>query len=673
MDFVHPAAETYLGLSGYILARFIVVFALSVFLYIMYRRYLLLRCGQSDPRFSSLGKRFLGLFIYGILQKKQPRYLWAGVLHIIIFWGFIILGLHSIDLVVQGLWPGFVLPFMKGSFGTFYNRFKDFFELIVLFACIAAILRRALKKPERYKGSHQFEAYLVLCLIGFIMITDMLFEGSGLLLLHSEGSWQPAAQSAMLILPSTNPQCLTFIYRLSYWLHILCFFCFLNFLPLSKHFHIITALPNVFFRKLLKGTGKPPQWDAADIDTLNTVGIAKFSDFTWKHILDFFSCTECGRCTDNCPANIIGRPLSPKMISMKLRDHGYQNISIFKSKADGSSKSDALSIVGGIISDDEIWSCTTCGRCEEECPVFIEYIDKIMDMRRHLVLMESKIPTEIEQAFRNMETYADPWGKGLALRNDWARELAVNTITDEDADMDILYWVGCAGAYDERYKEVAVSFIKILQASEVNFKILGKQERCCGDFARRTGNEYLFQKLAKKNIEILKKYKVKKIVATCPHCYNTLKNEYPQLGGNFEVFHASEFLMELIKEGRLKFSKKFDKTVSYHDPCYLGRHNGIYDIPREILRHIPKIQIKEMEQSRDKSFCCGAGGGHFWMEEQGTRMNEKRMEHIIEVKPDIISTACPYCLIMLEDGIEVKEIGEWIKAKDLIEIVAEAI
>lgn len=674
---VQPALEQYLGIPGSLITLIVLVGGLILFLYMVYNRYLLLRSARADVRLESLWQRFYDLIIYGILQKRQPRYPWIGILHIMIFWGFIVLSLRSITLFGLGLKTEFVLPLMDGSIGVFYNCLKDLFEIIVLLVCIAALLRRAVTRPTRYERkygkTHKFDAYLVLGLIGFLMLTDMAMDGSGLLLDKESPFWMPGANTASFLLNGLAQDSLKTIFLWSYWLHILALMFFLNYLPLGKHFHIITALPNVFLRKLQKGYINSPGWDLENIEALAPLGVQKVEDFSWKHILDFYTCTECGRCSDNCPATQAGAPLSPMEISLKIREHVYKKRSVFGIKRRSHSQDQSVPVTGNIIGADEIWSCTTCGACEEECPVFIEYVDKMVEMRRHLVMMESRFPPEIDKVFRNMEIYEDVWGMGLAQRTDWAWELNMKII-QENGDVDLIYWVGCAGAFDERNKEVAASLVRVLQAAGVNFGILGKEERCCGDFARRTGNEYLFQVLARKNIEVLEKYKVKKILTSCPHCYNTLKNEYPQLGGKFEVIHHSEFIMKLIKEGKLELPKELDQTIAYHDACYLGRHNGIYEAPRGILRHLPKVKTVEFERSRDKGFCCGAGGGHMWIDEYGDRrINELRVDELIDIKPDIVATACPYCLIMLDDGIKVKEVGEALKALDLAEIVERGI
>jgi len=663
----HPALETYLGVPGYYFTRLILILGVFVFCVLMIKRIYLIRVGKPDPRFTAVGERIKGLIKDGFLQKRQLRYLMTGVIHMIIFWGFVILALHSVTLVIGGLGLSIRLSFLDSPLGAFYNSLKDLFILIVLISCGIAIWRRAVKKPARYQNGHQFEAYLVLSLIAFLMITDMLYEGSWLEAGYNESGFLISGQIAKIFLSGASMKMLMAVNCLSYWLHLLCFFSFLNILPLSKHFHVITALPNVFFKKMHPGIAKPPQWDAADIELLDRAGVRTFSDFTWKHLLDFCTCTECGRCTDNCPANAVGRPLSPKRLTMDIRDFGYANSSFSGRKA-----LFTRAIPGDIIPDDVLWSCTTCGACERECPVFIEYIDKILELRRHRVLMESAFPAEIQPVYRNMEIYGNTWGAGAALRNNWATDLNIK-ILQEERDVDLLYWVGCAGAFDGRAQQVAVAFVNILQAAGINFGVLGSEENCCGDYARRTGNEYLFQMLAKKNIEVMAKYGIQKIVTACPHGFNTLKNEYPQLGGHYEVLHATELIHDLVESGRLPLSKHLPKTITYHDPCYLGRHNDIYDIPRKTLFAVPGVKLIDPEKCRDRSFCCGAGGGHYWMTSSGKRMNDVRTGQLIEASPEIITTSCPYCLIMLEDGIESKEMKGQIPVKDIIEVISEAI
>jgi len=667
VDNNHPAAEIILGCPGHYLAWFLLMSGLAIFCLSILKRARLIRMGRYDPRFAHTGRRLFDLVRDGVLQRRQPRYLVAGVLHIIIFWGFVVLGLHSIDLVIGGLRPGIPLPFMGGAFAAFYSSLKDLFVPIVLAAVVIAGFRRAVTRPERYRDSHRFEAHLVLFLIAFLMVTDLLYEGSRLIVEASPSGVLPVAHMAKAILSDTGPEAVVTIYHLSYWLHLLGFYFFLNLLPLSKHFHIITALPNVFLKSLNGGAIKPPRWDAPGVDLVEQIGVRTVSDFTWKHILDLYTCTECGRCTDNCPAYTVGRPLSPKKLTMDLRDTAYRHSSLF-----ATSDLDGITVPGGVIPDETFWSCTTCGACEQECPVFIEHIDKIVELRRHRVSMESSFPPEIEQAYRNMESYGDSWGRGPALRTDWSRGLQVDTV-QSNPDIDILYWVGCAGAFDSRGRQVAAAFVNILRSAGVSFGILGPEENCCGDYARRTGNEYLFQVLAGRNIETLQKYGIDEIVTTCPHGYNTLRNEYPQLGGEFTVVHSSEFILNLMESGKLTPSRPLEETVGYHDPCYLGRHNGIYEAPRRILASVPGITLAEPQKTGDASFCCGAGGGHYWMVSSGQRMNDVRTEQLVETSAGLIATGCPYCLIMLEDGIESKEMKGQVLVRDIIEVVSDSI
>ncbi len=668
---IHPGLENYRGLAGSHILWGMLACAMFIFMCTIFRRLILLTSGQQDPRFKDFGNRLTGLVIDVFLQRRQLRYPMTGVAHILIFWGFIILGVRSINLFMDGLYPETVSPLLHGTIGVIYESLRDIFELLVLGACVFAVWYRAIRKPKRYQGSHSFEAYLVLGMISFLMLTDMLFEGSAMLLGHEISGIFPAAWLFASLLSLLPFSALQYIYLSAYWLHVLTLLIFLNLLPFSKHFHIITAFPNVFFRKLNKGELKPISWENPDIEATDVAGIGKIEDLTWKQILDLYSCTECGRCTDNCPANFVGRLLSPKLVTMKLRDHGYQKVPVWRRAS--KSGNEASSIVGNVIDTEEIWACTTCGACEQECPVFIEHVDKIVEMRRHSVLMKAQFPPEIEPMFRNLEIYGDPWGKGTARRMEWAEGLNIKTISEEEST-DVLFWVGCSGAFDDRYKEVVRSLVRVMKKAEVDFCTLGGKELCCGDFARRTGNEYLYQKLAKKNIETFRTYGIKKVVTSCPHCYNTFKNEYERFGGEFKVLHHTEYIYELLQAGRLKPQKSLDIEVVYHDSCYLGRYNKNYDLPREVLGKIDGVKLVEAERSRDKGFCCGAGGGYMWLVEQGQRVHDVRTEELLQLKPDMVATACPYCLYMLNDGLENQAVeGKNVKLLDLAEIVEQSL
>ena len=658
------------GYAGLVLMWLVVVAALTVFTITIRSRLTLLLAGQADPRFSHWKRRFKDLIAFGFIQKRQPRYLWAGVIHIMIFWGFVVLGLRSLDLVTEGLGIPVFRSFMHSPFGTFYNTIKDLFEIIVLFACIWAILRRAIVKPARYAGSHTFEAYLVLGLISFLMITDMLFEGSGILLGGETRGWLPAARIGMLFLPESSPQALSGILRSSYWLHILAFFLFLNLLPLSKHFHIITALPNVFFHNLQKGAVKPARYGVEDIFELESLGVEKLEEFTWKQILDFYTCTECGRCTDNCPANAIGRPLSPKELTIKLRDHAYRKYPVWSFLPRSRKDPDEKPMVGGIVGLDELWSCTTCGACEEECPVFIEYINKMIDMRRH-VLESAQGPKTFNKILTFVEKTGNPFGKPAAKRADWIKELEVPhvKILKEGDQTDVLYYVDGYASFDPRSQEIAASIAKGLNRAGIKFGILGRMEKDTGHQVRRMGEEGMFQMLVEENTETLSTIDFKWIITTDPHAYNTLKKDYPE---TYKVYHYAQFFLVLMETGFLEPRKGVEGTdvYTYHDPCYLGRHNGVYEEPRKLLKSIPGLRLVEMERSRDRSFCCGGGDVMLWheIEQEEMRMAEKRIQMAMEAGATIIVTACPFCLIHFEDAIKTGGLEDKIKVVDLMEL-----
>jgi len=670
----HPANGVYLGVPGWVYAWVICIAGLSLFAYIIYRRSILIRSGAPDPRFSRLGKRSWDLFLYGILQKRQPRYLWAGVIHLMIFWGFVVLGLRSIDLVTQGLHIPILRPLMETGFGPFYNSLKDLFELIVLGACVWAILRRAIVQPERYEGSHHWEAYLVLGLISFLMITDMVYEGAGLLMDPSSAKgWFPASQLAALVLTGSNPQSLSRLHAASYWLHLLTFFFFLNFLPLGKHFHIITALPNVFFKRLSSGGIKPARWDVADIDELESMGVEKVEDFTWKHILDFYSCTECGRCSDNCPANAVGRPLSPKVLTMKLRDACFDRVPLWGGK--GVTKEEETALVGGIVSKDEIWSCTTCGACEAECPVCIEYIDKMIDIRRRLI-ETSQNPKTFNQVLMHVEKTGNPFGKPAAKRADWVKEcgdISVRNLKEGD-EVDVLFFVDGYGSYDPAGQSMACDMVRGFQKAGIDVGILGRLEKDSGHQVRRMGEEGLFQLLMEENMETLKSIRFNRIVTADPHAFNTLKNDYP---GGFNVMHYAEFFASVVEEGRLRPSRRLEgpDRYTYHDPCYLGRHNGVYDAPRRLLRALPGVTLVEMTRCRDRSFCCGGGDVMLWheIEQEEMRMAAKRIEMAREAGANVIVTACPFCYIHFEDAIKTGGWEEEMRVVDLMRLLVSTL
>ena len=689
MDVFQPASETVAGVPGFVLAWVVFLLGVGLFAWVIHRRLVLLRQGQADPRLGEIGRRILDLITYGFIQKRQPRYFWAGVLHLMIFWGFVVLALRSLDLVTQGLGLPVLRPLLSGGFGAFYGTLKDTFALIVLVACLVSILRRAVGRPARYQGSHAFEGYLVLALIAFLMITDMVFEAAGIRLGEEPRFTLPAAALVVRLLPDGPESLLAALQSSAYWLHYATLFFFLVFLPLGKHFHIITALPNVFLRKRTRGALKPPRWGVENLEDLEALGVKSLGDFTWKHLLDLFTCTECGRCSDHCPANAVGRPLSPKMITIKLRDLGYRQVPVFAGRgqpavpggegngaASPASAADRESpMVGGLIAADEIWSCTTCGACEQECPVFIEYVDKIVDMRRHLI-ENAEGPTVFNNVLMNLEKTGNPFGKPPAKRTEWLDDLAGEPvrILKEGDEADVLFFVDSYGSFDPAARTVARAVVQGLQRAGVDFGILGPREKDSGHQPRRIGEEGLFQFLMEENVETIGSVRVQRIVTTDPHAFNTLGNEYP---GDVPVDHYTTFFAELLEAGRLVPRRPVEGggRYTYHDPCYLGRHNGVYDAPRRLLDAIPGVERVEMARSRDRSFCCGGGDVALWheIEQEDERMADRRVRMARDAGANVLVTACPFCFIHFEDAIKTGGLENEIRVVDLMDLFVNSL
>ncbi|MBI4240401.1 MAG: (Fe-S)-binding protein, partial [Candidatus Rokubacteria bacterium] len=456
------------------------------------------------------------------------------------------------------------------------------------------------------------------------------------------------------------------LFHLSWWSHAVIHLAFLVWLPYSKHLHIMAAPFNVFFAPLTpKG-----EFPGLDLEKAETFGVGTIAGFTWKDLFDLYNCTECGRCTSGCPANVSGKQLDPKLLILDLQAHLLEAAPRLLGKGgDGHAEKP---MVGEVITDNVLWACTTCRWCVEACPVFIDHVPKIIDMRRHLVLTESRFPEELKPTFRNLENNGNPWQMSWQSRADWAKDLGVKLMA-EAGQAEYLYWVGCYGSFDERNKKVARAVVKLLRAAGVDFAILGTEEKCTGEPARRAGHEYLFQALAQENIETLKRYRFQTIVTACPHCFNTLKNEYPQFDGTFEVLHHSEAIQQLLADGRLRTTAEFEDVVTFHDPCYLGRYNDRYEAPRDVLQAVPGLRLLEMERSRDRSFCCGAGGGHMWFEEvAGGRINHARTDQALQTGARTIATACPFCTVMFEDGVGARSSKEPTRVLDIAEVVEQS-
>jgi len=589
----------------------------------------------------------------------------SGIGHMLLFYGFslfvISYGFHIAEAFYAKLNPALLgMAFNNGFFFLL-----DLAGIVVMVSIIWAAIRRYIIRPPRLEPS--LEAGIILLVVFSLMLLNFLVEGSRILAEgkpFAEGAFMGKVFSRAMLnlgLPLHSHGWFYFFW----FLHMVVIFGFGIYILYSKHLHILASHPNLYFHSTRpKGTLQPIQ----DFESAESFGVSKLTDFSWKHLLDLYACTECGQCSANCPANNSGKPLKPKDVIINLKHNLMENGKRLLAKEE---KEEEPIIVGSVVTHDEIWDCTNCMACMEVCPVAIEHVDKLDEMRRYLVLMESNFPAEVQTVFRNMENNSNPWGIGMATRADWAKDLGVKILSEEPGEFDLLYYVGCAGSFDDRYKKVSRAMVKILQAAGINFAILGTEEKCCGDSARRIGNEYLFQMMAQENIEIFKQYNVKKILTTCPHGYNTLKKDYTQFGAEFEVIHHTDFIFDLIKNGRIKLKGDLPKTITLHDSCFLGRYNDIYESPREVIKSIPKTNLVEMERIRRTSFCCGAGGGRMWMEEsRGKKINEVRTEEALRRNPDLIATACPFCLTMFEDGLKAKNADEQVKTLDIAELVA---
>lgn len=650
---------------------FLIVFiaALSFFAKNLIKIIKYLKLARPENRLNNWSKRVTNIIEIVFGQSKLLRETLAGTLHFFIFWGFSVLLACIAETICEGIIPHFSFSFL-GWFYPYLVFLEELMGILVAGVVLFSILRRLFFAPERLKVdvSHQKEAIAILSTIFAIMVT-MFFTFAGKIV--TEPGYLNAGRFISYHLASVFPNAATaaMIGEICWWLHILFVLGFLNYLPYSKHFHIITSVPNVFLARIEPpAILKPINFDEEGLDKF---GASDVEDFSWKTILDGYSCTECGRCTASCPANLTGKVLSPKEVMMKIRERSQEKFPAMLGKDGKALEEIKTTLIGDYITEDALWACTTCMACMQECPVMIEHVNPIVDMRRSLVMMESKFPEEIQVTFRNLENNFSPWAFGQSERMDWAEGLSVKTMAS-DKEAEYLYWVGCAGAFDMRYKKVSRAIVNILNKAGVSFAVLGEEEKCNGDIARRLGNEYLAQTMIKENISTLNNYGVKKIITSCPHCFNTFKNEYPQFGGSFEVVHHSVFINELIKKGKIKLDKNIISKVAFHDSCYLGRYNDIYDEPRKILSSINGVELVEADRNHDKGFCCGAGGGRMFMEETaGTKINVERTDQLLETDADMIAAACPFCLTMISDGLKFREADEQVAVKDIAEIVEE--
>jgi Fe-S oxidoreductase len=628
----------------------------------------LLRAGRAtEKRWDHFGQRLAALISLGILQRKVYRSPPVGLLHSFIFWAFVILGASILEITAQGYAPGWQIPVPEILRGPLYLA-EEIVAVLAVVGVGMALYRRYVVRPKKLMHEGFLPATLILLYILGIVATVLFYNAAE----HARGiaaapAWKPA--SALLADVSVVRLAPEFSWWFFWAAHVLLLFSFLAYVPYSKHSHILFALFNSFWVDLEpRGAIRP-----IDLEKTETFGVQRVEQLSLRQLLDGFACTECGRCTDNCPANATGKTLDPMHFIVNMRDTLLeQGPAILAGKTEG-----LPNMFATVHSEDAIWACTTCYACVHECPVMNEHVPKIIDMRRHMVLMEGKMPPEAMGAMRNIETNYNPWGIGWDQRGKWAEGLGVRTMSEVVAageTVDVLYWVGCAGSFDDRNRKVSQSFARLLQKAGVRFAILGPEEKCTGDPARRMGNEYIAQMMVKANVETLNRYGVKKVVTACPHCFNAIRHEYPDFGGSYEVVHHSEFLAGLLREGNLKPTKEVRELLTYHDACYLGRYNKVYDEPREVLLKIPGVQTVEMEKCRDKGFCCGAGGARMWMEETtGERVNHRRLSHVLETGAKTVATACPYCLIMMDDAAKTKDVDAKLARVDIAEILERSV
>ncbi|HEY1696191.1 MAG TPA: (Fe-S)-binding protein [Polyangiaceae bacterium] len=721
-------------------AMFTLIFAaFAMFAWSASRRWELLTIGRHTNRLDHIGARLRGTWRYAFRQEKMDYYNPAGWAHKLIFTGFVVLLLRTIMLWGRGFYAPFDLWVLSPSqpLGAVYEFAKDCVGTGVVIGTLVFFYYRLVAKPKRMALSG--EGLLIIAIIFTMMIADMAYDGASLVLAsqkaglcdaatkvatasqcssitalvaplgteHFDGTWSPwpapAGSFFSLLFHTLSPGSLIVLARVGFWTHVSLVLLFLNLLPHSKHFHVITAIPNVFARSLRPAGRLEPMAENAEklMEAFGTaaeapdpialpLGVARIEHFSWKAILDFYTCTECGRCSDNCPAHNTGKILSPKHLTLALRDHlyGREDEIVHREEKDGKpAPLKPVNLVSDVIHPDVLWACTTCRACEEQCPVLISYVDKIIDMRRNLVMVRSEFPHELARPFQGMESNGNPWNLSRMDRAAWSDGLGIPTMSEKPT-AEVLYWVGCAASYDDRAKKIARATAKLLKQAGVDFAILGQEESCTGDPARRAGNEMLFATLAEGNAATLNGYKdqggVKTVVTACPHCFNTLKNEYPDFGAKLEVVHHTDFLLGLLAEGKLTPVNPVEGRVVYHDSCYLGRYNGVYDPPREILRRIAGVELVEPEYwTKQRGLCCGAGGAQMWMEEQNQdRVNVKRTLQLLDALtppgaptpagPKTIASACPFCMTMLTDGVKSKNLEDTVKQLDVAELLERA-
>lgn len=651
------------------LILFVLVFGTGLYLFaIAVRdRYKFLRLAQPDPTRSGRHGDRIWSFITNVIFQKKVLAEPSGIGHLLIFWGFLVLVFGDLDFLIYHI-SGWHFPWEHMAW---YLFMQEMFSLLVIASIIVAVVRRYLIRPMRTEPS--LEAGLILGLIALLVVTYFVTTAADIARFGDfPGNASPVLNGIAHAFVGTSTTALLVISEIGFWVHVFSLTLFLYVIPRSKHSHMMGAMANWYFRRY-DSPGKLTKLDLED-ESIETFGVGQIQQFTWKQLLDGYACTECGRCHINCPATLSGKPLSPRNVILKMKDQiTAEGPGMLAQMAAGAEELSTQPLFEGVFSEEEIWACTTCRACEEACPVANEHVQDIVDLRRHLVLTEGKASPEVNKVFQNLERQSNEWGVTRRDRAKWVGDLPVKTMAEVDGQVECLYFVGTAASFDQRNQKIAQAFAKVLLAAGVDFAILGDEEESDGDSARRLGNEFLYQEFVERNIEIFRTYGVKKIITTDPHAYNTFKNEYPDFGFEAEVYHATEFSAKLVEEGRLNLTVPIREKVTYHDSCYLGRYNGIYDAPRYLLNAIPGVELVEMERHRNKSMCCGAGGGGMFKEETGTRINVMRAKQAIDTGASIIGTACPYCMTMMNDGTKAHGKEDALRAYDVIELLAMAI
>ena len=669
-------------------------YAVYLFVNLVYTRYLFIKLGKKAEFEPNLKERISTVLSNALGHKKLFKDKKSGLMHLVLFYTFFIIQIGLIELIIKGFIKGYEFPF--GEAHKYFSLLQEWATFLMLLAVVYGFYRRYGEKLKRLQWRRDGKAAFVYIALATLTASILLTLGFEAIMLGHEPNlvYAPFSGVIALLFSSIGTTAGTVLFFVFWWLHMLTVFSFLVFVPQSKQFHELFAMVNIFFKK--QGpVGKLKKIDFED-EEAEEFGVGKIEDFTQHQLIDLYACAECGRCTNMCPASGTGKTLSPMDLMVKMRDHLTEKGATVTSRSPwmpsyifGSSalEVDAVqqetaatvelpNLIGDVITEEELWACTTCRNCEDQCPVGNEHVDKIIDLRRYLVMTEGNVPSEATRYFQNIERQSNPWGINRKERIKWREEredITVKTVKETE-EFEYLLWVGSMGSFDKRSQKIVQSFAKIMNIAGIEFAILGNDERNSGDTARRMGNEFLFQQLCEENIGNFQKYGVKKIVTIDPHAYNTFKHEYPDFGLEAEVYHHTELIWKWIQEGRIKPTKEVSEAVAYHDSCYIGRYNDIYDIPRQILKSIPGVNVLEMERNKSDSMCCGAGGGMMWMEEtQGKRINVERTEQALRLSPTTIGSNCPYCLTMLSDGTKAKEVESQVKTLDIVEIVERSL